>query len=230
GFTSTAYTLGKSVHALKTGKLDPNLSLKDENLALPHRISFDDLKTNVKLFTEGKENEKDLERWTDRMVESTKKRKTMSETSTNSNLLSSDYGKKVDKQVTEVVKKRQRLMDDKKQGTVSFDDKVTQDFLSSLNSLHGNIPDLGPHTTINIPVSNRGHMNIKNDGSMSPGTETLVNMSPHRLKRGIATTSDNTHLVTTEGTAVPILKLPQHILDKLNKHKLSPTTKDQTKM
>lgn len=217
-FSSSVYTLAKAVHSTQTGQDESGISLADEDLAVPHRFPYSDLRDNLDLFTSGKETQQDLERWTGRFVTATKKRKVISESSAHASLLPKDYGKKVDKQVDDFEDLRDTLVSN------PSDAGHQEAFLSALNSLHGNVPDLGPHSTVNIPVSDRIHPNIYDNAPLSPGTEAALLQSPHRSKKGVALTTDRQRVVTPRGDTVPILKLPPHIQALLAKQKQSPTT------
>jgi hypothetical protein len=76
--------------------------------------------------------------------------------------------------------------------------------------MHGNIPDYGPHSKINIPVSNRLHLHVvKPDdwdeddddmqAPMSPGSYYAAQMSPHRVDKGVAYDEDGEYVVGTDG-------------------------------
>ncbi|AKD55327.1 hypothetical protein [Spirosoma radiotolerans] len=74
-------------------------------------------------------------------------------------------------------------------------------FLNTLNSFHANVPDIGPHNGVNLQVSNRPHLNVAADGSMSPMSQQLGNMSPGRLNP-FPFSHDGRSVMTTSGTFV----------------------------
>jgi len=214
-FSSTSYKLAKGTHGLKTGKDEQDLSLIDNDLAMPHRMSYADIRDNVHAFVKGKDSASDLTRWTDRLLVATEQRKKENLLKDKKGLLPKDYEDKVDKQITAARVARKGLISAVKNGIVDEDALETYTLIKCLNNLHGNIPDLGPHNTVNVPVSRRAHLNYP----PSPGTNAVMAMSPKRVS-GIAVTKDKKNVVSTGGFGIPISEYGSN----LDHFELEPTT------
>jgi hypothetical protein len=84
-------------------------------------------------------------------------------------------------------------------------------FLKALNDLAPNVSDLGPHRGVNNPVRERMHLHAT-AGSMSPFSETMLEMSPHRVE-GVATHGGD--VVGTTGELEPIPNFAQWVRDRI---------------
>ena len=223
GFTGRAETLAKTNYG------NPKLKPGKNDLAMPHRFSFNAIKGSTERYISGQEDESTLDRWSGRIIQGTKRRRDLTEPELDE-LQRKKYKASVDMQVETTTKARENLKNAKASGqALTLFSPVAQKFLEQANSLHGNVPDYGPHSEINIPVSDRLHLNILSDGTLTPGSEAAGNMTPGRSK-GIATTSDGQYIVTTDGygVAVSAALLKEKLKDVINKQGLDKTTIDST--
>jgi hypothetical protein len=82
-------------------------------------------------------------------------------------------------------------------------------FLQAMNNLYANVPDLGPHRGVNIPVRERMHLNVLKSGELSPFSLRMLDMTPGRVE-GVATTA-NDEVVTPTGTLVDVSSLDDDV-------------------
>jgi hypothetical protein len=82
-------------------------------------------------------------------------------------------------------------------------------FLQAMNNLYANVPDLGPHRGVNIPVRERLHLNVLESGDLSPFSSRMLDMTPGRVE-GVATTSSD-EVVTTTGKLVDLSSLDDDV-------------------
>ncbi len=198
-FPKSSYWLGTVTREIQTGDDQSGLKPADENLALPHRFPYKAIETSTDLFLSGKEDATDLYRWTDRMVEATKKRRDINRKKIKTKRTREKYEETVNDQLDGMERARKRLKKEVESGkALDLTSGTTQEFLKYTNALHGNIPDYGPHAGVNIQVSDRTHLNVEEDGTLTPGSLAAGSMSPHR-GRGVARTSDGQYIVTTGG-------------------------------
>lgn len=216
-FPKATYDLARATTSIAKGKDMSKISLSDNNLAALHRMPYADIRDSVVLFATGRESADDLMRWTQRLIDATKQRKLLNLKNDKKGLLPSNYENQVDDQIEAIISSRAEVI--KSWDSSSADNSLAKlaPFVSKLNALHGNVPDLGNHTEVNIPVSNRIHPHFVSKGQMSPGSKAANAMTPARIKRGIATTNDGEYVVTTDGRKVPVEDID-------TKHKLSPTS------
>jgi hypothetical protein len=81
-------------------------------------------------------------------------------------------------------------------------------FLKALNSLPSNVPDEGPHTTINVPVGERRHLQVDTkEGSLTPASLAAAAMTPDRVSP-VAVTEDEQYLIMPNGQFYLIADLP----------------------
>ncbi len=189
-------------------KIDPkDPKLTDSNAAVPHRMPWADLRRNVELYVNGKETKADLERWTDRFIEAAKSDISILKLGKSTKkAMSKDLDKLIayiNSSTTDLLDLRKRLCSAK---TKKEKIAAASLFLKKLNDYFPNVPDLGPHRGVNIQVSDRGHLNVLNKRDLSPMSERVLDMSPHRFKKGIATTQTG-EIVTTFGETVPLASL-----------------------
>ena len=205
--------LAQYVAYLQSGRqqqfLDPKLNQVDVDVDVPHRMPWNDLRYNTIRFTAGAEgqrdSEKDFRRWTDRLHAANEAKMAQvtklaaggadeadkAEGSTHADMLST-YLAMGQRSGSDFLKLRDRLADDP-----TNDDRRVE-FLRSLNSLHGNVPDFGP-SSLNARVSDRGHLNVMQNGTLSPVSRAVASMSPGRLRHGVATTPEGKHGITPDG-------------------------------
>ncbi|WP_087689645.1 hypothetical protein [Pandoraea sp. PE-S2R-1] len=209
-FPKKAYELAKGTASVQSGKDKSDISLSDFDLAMPHRMPFSDIRSSVLLFGTGKETALDLVRWTDRLVDATEQRKRLNLKGDVKGLLPSRYKQMVEEQIEDFRDERDRVVKIWSSSKSTKDVSLLRPFLSKVNALHGNIPDLGSHSTNNIRVSDRLHSHFLSGGPMTPGTKAAYSMSPHRISKGIATTSDGRYIVTTDDHRVPVGHVKTH--------------------
>ncbi|WP_157125672.1 hypothetical protein [Pandoraea norimbergensis] len=214
-FPKRAYTLAKGTASVQSGKDMSDISLSDNDLALPHRMPFADIRRSVVLFATGLETPSDLIRWTDRLVTATEQRKEINLKADVKGLLPKGYEEMVDEQIAEFEAERARVVKIWEAPKSKKDVALVRTLLAKANSLHGNIPDLGSHSTNNIRVSDRLHARFV-DNQMSPGTKAAFAMSPGRIGKGVATTKDKKGIVTVDNRSVPVSQVNTH-------HELSAT-------
>ena len=229
GFVGRAEKLGKVTKSLQDDEDQSGFKPGENNQALPHRYPYSDIKNSALKFVNGTETDQDLIRWSDRLREATEKRRDLNmEHDLADEYVHEGYEDEVNEQLEKFDEARKNLIDAKKTNS-SMDETAPEvhEFIKWTNSLHGNIPDYGPHVGVNVQVSNRLHPHILEDGSMSPGTEAAFGMSPSRVEHGYATTQEGS-LVTTEGYYVPANQwgsfLGQDVQDLINRHNASQTT------
>jgi len=215
-FPKQTYDLAKATASVQSGEDMSGISLGDRDLAVPHRMPFADIRDSIARFGTGEESGADLKRWTDRILDATEKRRQLNLEADSDDLLPDDYADMVDAQMEKFIAERDDIIKQWEDPSIR-DMADLKRLLVMANSLHGNVPDLGPHTTNNIPTSNRVHLHYLPQGPMSPGSKAAMNMSPHRIKKGISTTSDGQFVVTTDSRRVPVTDVKTH-------HKFSITT------
>ena len=92
-----------------------------------------------------------------------------------------------------------------------------QRFLDQINSVYANVPDLGPHSTVNAVVQEHFHVHANADGSLTPASNAALNMTPNGHHR-VAVTVDGLNIVGTDGTLSPILNLDHDVQTLIMKH------------
>jgi hypothetical protein len=157
------------------------------NAAMPHRLSWSDIKTNTEQYDNGSEQAKDFSRWTKRMEDAGKEKikivkSNLDEMEKALKTLESKIqklpkgpkkqqmeGEKEDLEAQkEGWEKLEVLMKESQQEFTEARDeyakkKTTQNmngFLKQAHSFHANVPDFGPHFGVNNPVSEHGHLHL----------------------------------------------------------------------
>ncbi|HEY4940834.1 MAG TPA: hypothetical protein VII56_05355 [Rhizomicrobium sp.] len=225
-FPSSAAKLGAMVYASQAGGKWKDVKPAAQNLALPHRFPYAAIQSSTQAFITGKETATDLERWSDRLLLATKERLQLSLPK----LAGDDksyYKKTIEAQMTGFIKARSELKKAVEQGIkLNLSSQSVQTFLKFTNALHGNIPDYGPHAGVNIQVSDRLHLHFNEDGTLTPGSSAAGSMTPTRVPKGIAHTSDDEYLVTTDGQKVSRNELRQLLRQQLSKFAVGKTSID----
>jgi hypothetical protein len=224
GFPKPSEKVGKIGYALQTGRKAEDIKPADENLAMPHRFPYAAIQSSTLEFIEGREDEADLERWSDRLLRATEERRDI----TLPKLKGTEkayYKKTIEEQILEFSQARIELEKSVANGdSLTLTSPVVQRFLKITNGLHGNIPDYGPHEGVNIQVSDRLHLHFHDDGTLTPGSRAAGSMTPKRVPKGIAYTKDKGYLVTTDGKKVAVSDLKKLIAQQLSKHAVGATT------
>lgn len=86
-------------------------------------------------------------------------------------------------------------------------------FLTAMNNYYANVPDLGPHRGVNIPVRERMHLNVLRSGDLSPFSNRMLDMSPGRVDA--VAVDENEDIVSTTGMLVDPTTLPQEAQDQI---------------
>jgi len=221
-FKSSVYEYATMAHNIfQDDDLDPDSpGLSAINAAVPHRMSWADIRDNTIKYLNGVEQKGDFLRWTGRFV------------------IAGEADKAILKSIGEETSSFdeldvcERLIDAIDKSTKAFESAradlikvveagkkdsvvlpVARTFLYAFNSYYPNVPDLGQHRGVNIQVSNRPHSNIDEEGSKSPMTQQLWNMTPERLSE-FPTDVTGKNLVTTSGF-VPMSLLDDEDVDML---------------
>ncbi|MGI0484907.1 hypothetical protein ACN4EK_05675 [Pantanalinema rosaneae CENA516] len=237
GFRSHVKSLSAELYYHETGRDVRTKNLQTEDLASPHRFPFADIRKNTELFLNGKEDAADFQRWTNRLLNaSTKKVNRLAK----QQKLDDPEVQKWQKVDTQVKQARDELV----QAKAAYDkqaDSSTQTaleaagkkFITELNSLPGNVASLGPHSTVNNPVRDRGHLNVERGRTMtrngrsrtryelSPMSRAASRMSPHRYSKGIATNTSEKKIILVDGRVKSIKQIKRRDRRYLKKHKRS---------
>jgi hypothetical protein len=216
----------RTMHVFTDFEITNKTNLTLINGAVPHRMSFENLRANVIRYVNNLDEDDALLRWTDRLIQAgasetvglRKALTTHSQYTTQINALI----KTIKTQTKTLEKFRDNLMEKKADfysGTT--DEEAVIDaaaaFLDVLNSYHPNVKDIGAHNGVNLQVSKYVHLNIENS-ALSPTSEQILGMSPGRISQ-IATTPTGKHVVTVRGTNFPeISTLPIHVQNAIARH------------
>jgi len=215
------------------GKTRPNLT--EEDLAMPHRFPYSAIERSVGFYLDGTDDNAALERWTRRLYDATVERAALNTPHIGDPHELNWYKQAVTAQLNELHAAVLALEASKGNGdALDLYSPVVQRLLKAANNMHGNIPDYGPHTKINIPVSDRIHVHVERPEDwdedddamqvpMTPGSHYAMAMSPPRVPRGVAVDDDDEYLVGTDGRGID----PDRVEDfdlLLNGHKRGKTT------
>jgi len=221
GFPSASDRLGKVTLGLQTGKDQSKFSPSGNDAALPHRFPYAAIQQRTKGFL-ATGDEATLIRWSDRLKRATEQRRNLNAAKLKGKTKSS-YVKDVNLQITKLELARGFLAAAVKSGEkLNLLSGKTQAFLKAANGMHGNIPDYGPHSTVNVPVSDRLHMHFES-GRLTPGSIAAGSMTPDS-ERGVAVTEDGDHIVTTDGLAIPLKSIHPDDLKIIKRHSLDKTS------
>jgi hypothetical protein len=241
-FSQRAYNLAK-ISASLSYRVDLlDIALAANDLALPHRMSFRDIRESTRRFAENQEDDSDLTRWTERLIDGTLARIAQS-TKAFADIQS-------DRTLKAVFKKKAQYMRDARlsvsnaeaardeliKATKANDDPrknaAIKEFLKAFNEIHGNIPDVGQHTAVNVVVSSAAHLHTQErqgrsrtrtahhsqERELTPGSRAVRDMSPHRLGRGIAFDSTGQLGVEPSGRFFNTKSLDPDSQKKLKRH------------
>ncbi|NIJ66434.1 hypothetical protein FHR20_003407 [Sphingomonas leidyi] len=234
-FSSTAYALARVTYGLQTGMDQSGLKPSEEDLAMPHRFPYSAIERSVGFYLDGTDDNAALERWTRRLYDATVERAALNTPHISDPHELNWYKQAVTAQLNELHAAVLALEASKGNGdALDLYSPVVQRLLKAANNMHGNIPDYGPHTKINIPVSDRIHVHVERPEDwdedddamqvpMTPGSHYAMAMSPPRVPRGVAVDDDDEYLVGTDGRGID----PDRVEDfdlLLNGHKRGKTT------
>ena len=246
-FQNTVYVNAVQTHNIfNDADIDPSdAGLRDRNAAVPHRMSWKDIRENTLKFMNNAEDYNAFLKWTERIKAAAVvtrgiivKSKKKYEQEYNS-AKGDELGRLEDligwcdgilKRIDDCIKKfdEQRHFLGEVVNTYYEKNslhKMTRDvlldagknFLCVANIFYAIVPDIGPHRGTNIQVSNRVHLHVNNDGSLSPMSDRVVDMTPGRTS-GVATTPKRGDVVTTEGTYYPIANFSPNTQTRIANH------------
>lgn len=212
--------------------------LKKLNGAMPHRMSYNDIRNNALKLANGTETAADFNRWTDRFVTAGKQKIDMRKAEQEGNESDSEL-----KQLIEDIEQSQKDF-------ISARDKLAadptntsdfEDFIKQANSFHANVPDVGPHIGVNNPVQENAHLHVEtvpeqeeesmesseeNGGSTETKTPKLTRrlsfMSGQVRRMSVGRISafpySGGKLITTDGSTVDLADLPKDDREAIEKH------------
>lgn len=229
-FSTKVYSLARMAHVvLNDLDIDPeSLSLSDMNAAVPHRMSWENMSSNVRHYLEGDASEAVFLAWTDQfLVAGTNriqkystlkakfqvaammagsapkgKAKTAKMFAQRKICYLAEMMKEVKDQGDRILVLRKSLIDaaDSWVSDQSVLDAATA-FLQAMNNYHPNVPDLGPHCGVNIQVSKYTHLNFTKSGNLTP-TSGAINDIPEGQLNQIATDKTGKYFPTTSGNQI----------------------------
>ncbi|GAB3776821.1 hypothetical protein GCM10028818_22870 [Spirosoma horti] len=206
-------------------------NLTNFNAAVPHRMDWSSLRDNTMKYVNGEEEKEDFLRWTDRFLTASRKKinllrrsrekvdkkikaRAKRKAKVNSKVeIKAGHKARIDRidRMIEAHKKDNKALEkdrnalikavENRSSTLNERQNAMNKFLNTLNSFYANVPDIGPHNGVNLQVSNRPHLNVAEDGSMSPMSEQLGNMSPGRLN-SFPFSADGESVMSTSGILI----------------------------
>ncbi|HXC55046.1 MAG TPA: DUF4157 domain-containing protein [Rhizomicrobium sp.] len=229
-FPKSSYKLAAIAYGIETGTDQTDMKPSEENLAMPHRFPYAAIQSSTNAFISGNENATDLDRWSGRLRTATvlRLKRNLPKLSGSDKTY---YKKTIETQLKDFDEARDALKKSVAKGdSLDLASPVVQTFMKFTNALHGNIPDYGPHEGVNIQVSDRLHLHFDSDGTMTPGSLAAGSMTPTRVPKGVAYTSDDEYLVTTDGKKVSVNDLKKSIQQQLAQFNVGTTTIDEEEL
>jgi hypothetical protein len=185
------------------------------NAAMPHRMSWMDIRDNTTKFHDGTEKAEDFKRWTDRFIDAGQEK--LGKLKDGSQL-----HKRATKSHTKFIKARDDYLATK-------DDKTRKVFDKQANQYFANVPDLGPHDGVNNPVRESSHLHFEEvprgrskerepaKRQLSPMSRRVADMSPGRLS-GIAVDKKG-DIIDTRGKTHTFDSIDDKDKRRIQKHK-----------
>lgn len=182
--------------ARKKSGLSARENLTEINGAIPHRMSFENMRNNVARFTRTKEDTRSkYEKWTDRFLDAG--------TEIAQGEPDAERSKNIKQQTKALRISRDNLLSDR------FNSKMERDFVEKINTYMPNVPDVGQQRGRNLQVSKHPHLNMIKQGQTytpSPMSRVVLrDMSPERLSE--FPVDDSGNLIPVHGPAIPLAKL-----------------------
>ncbi|MCX4244372.1 DUF4157 domain-containing protein [Paraliomyxa miuraensis] len=213
GFTTDAKKSAYHYHnASNRGfQVDPNRPrLRSFNAAMPHRMSWADIRRNIEAFWNDEDSVDDFKRWTKRFVKAGRDR--IAEIRGMRDRYRKQGRKRDAWEADEALRRAeasQEAFEDARDDFARhpYAQKCKREFARQANSFHANVPDLGPHDGVNNPVRERTHLHFRrrknsNRRSPSPMSRRMLRMSPERISE-IATTDDG-DIIDVHGEVVDL--------------------------
>jgi hypothetical protein len=199
----------------------PELSRR--NAALPHRTSFDAIRARVLDYLDGGASETEMLRWTNRMLSAGQGKIRVLRVAA-SQASDGTTRESIDEIIDVINRQTNAIKRDRATLVAAVTSRMpvptilanAQSLLARLNSYHPNIPDLGPHSGVNIQVRQYTHLHVR-DGSLTPGSVAAVGHTPGSVP-GVAFTPRGTHIATTTGEAVAPGSLPRSQQQAVARH------------
>ncbi|WP_042160805.1 hypothetical protein [Paenibacillus gorillae] len=213
--------------------------LTEINGAMPHRMSYNDIRNNALKLMEGKETATDFNRWTDRFITAGQEKIDLRK--------KEQVGKGSDAQlkqlITDMETSQQQFITARNNLASSPTNKsVFEAFIKQANSFHANVPDVGPHFGVNNPVQENAHMHVETVSEPQPDTTASgdggadKSPAPPKLTRRLSIMSRQVRrmsigrisafpyssdgkLITTDGSTVSLDDLPKEDREAIEKHK-----------
>ncbi|MFF2089187.1 hypothetical protein [Paenibacillus sp. NPDC058174] len=213
--------------------------LTEINGAMPHRMSYNDIRNNALKLMEGKETASDFNRWTDRFITAGQAKIDLRK--------KEQLGKGSDAQlkqlITDMEKSQQQFIKARNNLASSpTNTSVFEAFIKQANSFHANVPDVGPHFGVNNPVQENAHMHVETVSEPQPDTTASgdggadKSPAPPKLTRRLSIMSSQVRrmsigrisafpyssdgkLITTDGSTVSLDDLPKEDREAIEKHK-----------
>lgn len=198
-------------------------NLPSYNAAMPHRMSWADIRDNTDLFHNGDDEEDDFIRWTDRFIQAGEERIAELERQHLSELLADKKTRA--RLVKSLLKDRQTSQDAFSDARDAYAKSKTdahkKEFLRQAHGFHANVPDLGPHMGVNNSVQEAVHLHFperrgRKRRRPSIMSDHLLDSSPERHRKGVPVTKEG-KVITTTGEAVDISELAPDVVKRLSK-------------
>jgi hypothetical protein len=225
-FTSNAKKaafLSHNLNSSSTFTLSSKPNLTTLNAAMPHRISYKNIRDNTISFVDGTSSVNDFKQWTDKMINAGKEKIKNTEQEIKDEQKDNKYSNKIGElnQLLQAQKKSQQAFETKRNNLLKSKIRNNQDaFIKEANSFHANVPDIGPHFGVNNPVQDKVHLNLlptndkkKRSRSPSPMSRNVMDMDPKHLSQ--IPVDDDGDIITTSGATVPITSLDKKYQKKI---------------
>ncbi|GGG67899.1 hypothetical protein GCM10010918_23320 [Paenibacillus radicis (ex Gao et al. 2016)] len=213
--------------------------LTEINGAMPHRMSYNDIRNNALKLKEGKDTASDFIRWTDRFITAGKEKIDLRK----KEQISKESDGQLKQLIADMEKSQQQFITARDKFASSPTNKSEfEAFIKQANSFHANVPDVGPHFGVNNPVQENAHMHVETVSEPQPDTSAMGDAkddkspSQPKLTRRLSIMSSQVRrmsigrisafpytsegkLITTDGSTVSLDDLPKEDREAIEKHK-----------